>query len=163
MMIRLIVALVCISAGLFTGVAEAENLSSLASVQGGPSVAAKPAEPPAEIEITGSVQSKVKAKKFVVFAAKERCDATRGTTGAWQKVGIDPNVSMSFFLEIFVPQGTVGHICGAAFDENDKLVGFGAYAKNPVTFQGTGEVSIAGVVIPLKAVAARRKAMATKP
>jgi len=143
-MIQLIVAVASISAGLFTG-------------------ASKPTEPPAEIEITGSVESQVKAKKFVVFAAKEPCDAIRGTTGAWGKVGIDPNVSMSFFLEIFVTQGTVGHICGAAFDEHDKLVGIGAYAKNPVTFEGTGEVSIARVVIPLKAVGARRKAMATKP
>lgn len=120
------------------------------------SLASNPAETPAEVEITGSVESRVQAKKFVVFAAKEPCDAIRGTTGAWGKVGIDPNVSMSFFLEIFVPQGTVGHICGAAFDEHDKLVGIGAYAKNPVTFEGTGEVSIAQVVIPLKAVKPRR-------
>lgn len=136
-MIQLIVAVASLSAGLFSG-------------------ASDPTAPPAEIEITGSVETQVKAKKFVVFAAKEPCDAVRGTTGAWGKVGIDPNVSMSFFLEIFVTQGTVGHICGAAFDEQDKLVGIGAYAKNPVTFQGTGEVSISQVVIPLKAVKPRR-------
>ncbi len=62
---------------------------------------------------------------------------------------------MNFFLEVFVPQGSTGHVCGAGYDEHDKLVLFGAYSGNPLTFRGEGEVTFSQVSVTLVPVSNR--------
>jgi hypothetical protein len=121
------------------------------SVDGGAPQAG--AEAKAEVEITGTLKAPMRTKKFVAFVAKEPCDPKVGTKKALHTVAIDPNVSMNFFLEVFVPQGSTGHVCGAGYDEHEKLVLFGAYSGNPLTFRGEGEVTFSQVTVTLAPVA----------
>lgn len=109
----------------------------------------------AEVEITGTLKAPIRTKKFVAFVSKEPCDPKAGAKKALRTVAIDPNVSMNFFLEVFVPQGSTGHVCGAGYDEHDKLVLFGAYSGNPMTFRGTGEVTFSQVNVDLEPVSNR--------
>jgi hypothetical protein len=109
----------------------------------------------AEVEITGTLKAPMRTKKFVAFVAKEPCDPKVGAKKALHTVAIDPNVSMNFFIEVFVPQGSTGHVCGAGYDEHDKLVLFGAYSGNPMTFRGEGEVSFSQVTVTLAPVSNR--------
>jgi len=109
----------------------------------------------AEVEITGRLKTPIRTKKFVAFVTKEACNPKLGAKKALRAVAVDPNVSMNFFLEIFVPQGSSGHVCGAGYDEHDKLVLFGAYSGNPLTFVGEGEVSFSQLSIPLEPVSIR--------
>jgi hypothetical protein len=112
-------------------------------------------EAKAEVEITGTLKAPMRTKKFVAFVATEPCDPKVGAKKALHTVAIDPNVSMNFFLEVFVPQGSTGHVCGAGYDERDKLVLFGAYSGNPLTFRGEGEVSFSQVSVTLAPVSNR--------
>ncbi len=112
-------------------------------------------EEKAEVEITGTLKAPMRTKKFVAFVAKEPCDPKVGAKKALRTVAIDPNVSMNFFVEVFVPQGSTGHVCGAGYDEHDKLVLFGAYSGNPLTFRGKGEVSFSQVTVTLEPVSNR--------
>jgi hypothetical protein len=112
-------------------------------------------EAKAEVEITGTLKAPMRTKKFVAFVAKEPCDPKVGAKKALRTVAIDPYVSMNFFLEVFVPQGSTGHVCGAGYDEHDKLVLFGAYAGNPLTFRGKGEVAFSQVSVTLEPVSNR--------
>lgn len=111
-----------------------------------------PAEAKAEVEITGTLKAPMRTKKFMAYVAKHPCDPKLGTKHALRTVAIDPNVSMNFFLEIFVPQGSTGYVCGAGYDERDKLVLFGAYSGNPLTFRGKGEVTFSQVSVSLEPV-----------
>jgi len=45
------------------------------------------------------------------------------------------------FAEFFIAQGTTGHACVYAFDESGKVVAVGNSTQNPMTFEGTGEVT----------------------
>jgi len=112
-----------------------------------------PAEAKAEVEITGTLKAPLRTKKLMAYVAKHPCDPKLGAKQALRAVAIDPNVSMNFFLEIFVPQGSTGHVCGAGYDERDKLLLFGAYSGNPLTFRGKGEVTFSQVSVSLEPVA----------
>jgi hypothetical protein len=59
--------------------------------------------------------------------------------------------SGQFFVELFVPQGTNGHICLYGLDENGKVVAAAAWGKNPFVMKGEGEVE-AHVTLTLQAV-----------
>jgi hypothetical protein len=112
-------------------------------------------EAKAEVEITGTLKAPMRTKKFVAFVAKEPCDPKVGAKKSLHTVAIDPNVSMNFFLEVFVPQGSTGHVCGAGYDEHNKLVLFGAYSGNPLTFRGEGEVTFSQVSVTLAPISNR--------
>jgi len=106
----------------------------------------------AEVEITGTLKAPVRTQKLIAFVGTDPCDPKKGVRHALRSVAIDPNVSTNFFLEIFVPQGSKGHVCGAGFDKDGKLVLFGAYVGNPLTFRGKGEVTFSQVTIALEPV-----------
>lgn len=122
---------------------------------------AKPAETPqatpgkparddrAEVEITGTLKVASKPAKLLAFVSKSACNPKQ-IDQALGSVNIDPNVATNFFIEIFVPQGSTGNVCGAALDKDGNVVAFGAYAKNPLTFRGQGEVTFSDVVFALK-------------
>ncbi len=97
----------------------------------------------------GTLKVEPKPPKLVAFVSKEACNPNRmeKPLGA---VTIDPNVSTNFFIEIFVPQGSTGNVCGAAMDKEGNIIAFGAYEKNPLTFRGKGEVTFGKVIVPLK-------------
>jgi hypothetical protein len=116
-----------------------------------PAAAAKPArENLAEVEITGTLKLPAnKPAKLIAFVSKRGCNPKQ-IEGALGSVNIDPNVATNFFIEIFVPQGSKGSVCGAGLDNDGNVVAFGAYSKNPLTFQGKGEVEFSNVVFSLK-------------
>src|SRR5215831_7582750 len=131
------------------------SVVSGAGSQAGPDAGqAAPASPkremPAEVELSGTIRTKTKPKHLMAYVSKEPCHPSRGPEGALGSVRIDPNVSMNFFIEIFVPQGSTGHVCAAAMDAQGKVVELGAHAKNPLTFRGRGEVTFSGLMIDLR-------------
>ncbi len=110
----------------------------------------KPAlEDRAEVEITGTLKVATKPAQLFAFVSKSACNPRQIEQGLGS-VTIDPNVATNFFIEIFVPQGSTGHVCGAALDEQGNVIAFGAYPKNPLTFRGKGEVTFSNVVFVLK-------------
>jgi|SRR5215471_20049026 len=104
----------------------------------------------AEVEITGTLKAPLRVQKLLAFVSTGPCDSKKGARDALRSVAIDPNVSANFFLEIFVPQGSKGYVCGAGYDKDGKLVLFGAYGGNPLTFRGKGEVTFSQVTIALE-------------
>jgi len=106
----------------------------------------------AEVEITGTLKTPMRVQKLIAFVGTGPCDPKKGSRDALRSVAIDQNVSPNFFLEIFVPQGSRGHVCGAGYDKEGKMVLFGAYAGNPLTFRGKGEVTFSQVTIALEPV-----------
>ncbi len=118
-----------------------------------PGAQAAPAKLPrddrAEVEITGTLKVTSKPAKLLAFVSKSACNPKQ-IDEAIGSVNIDPNVATNFFIEIFVPQGSTGNVCGAALDKDGNVVAFGAYAKNPLTFRGKGEVTFSDVVFALK-------------
>lgn len=113
------------------------------------SAARSAAEDRAEVEITGTLKIAAKPAKLIAFVSRRPC-SVKHLDDALGTVTVDPNVATNFFIEIFVPQGTTGHICAAGLDGSGNAIAFGSYSKNPVTFRGKGEISIAGVIINLK-------------
>ena len=104
----------------------------------------------AEVEITGTLKAPVRAQRLLAFVGTDPCDPKKGARDALRSVSIDPNVSTNFFLEIFVPQGSRGHVCGAGYDKDGRMILFGAYGRNPLTFRGKGEVTFSQVTIALE-------------
>src|SRR5712664_2062180 len=88
-----------------------------------------------------------------------RCEGTLRSKGGSEEVTAyrrdRPECFDELFLEVFVPQGSTGHVCGAGYDEHDKLVLFGAYSGNPLTFRGEGEVTFSQVSVTLVPVSNR--------
>ena len=103
----------------------------------------------AEVEIVGSVGSKVPAARFKIFVSPKPCAELGGVMGE----ATTRNQPGDFFLEIFVPQGSQGYICGAALDQKGQVVAVGGYSGNPVTMRGVGEVSFNGVSLLLEPLA----------
>jgi hypothetical protein len=103
----------------------------------------------AEVEISGTLQLSQKPARLFVFVSRKACDPGLTEKDIVGLVRIDPFVGTNFFIEVFVPQGSKGNVCGAALDDKGKIVAFGAYPKNPLTFRGEGEVSFGGVIFPL--------------
>jgi hypothetical protein len=110
-------------------------------------------EPDAEVEFFGDVDpGKLKPARIVFLVTKGPCEATSEELEVIEQTDVSPG---KLFTEMFFPQGTVAHLCAVALDAKGKQVGFAAYAKNPVTFQGQGEVEVKDVVLKLTSVKAR--------
>jgi len=103
----------------------------------------------AEVEISGTLRLSQKPARLFVFVSRKACDPGLNEKDIVGSVRIDPFVGTNFFIEVFVPQGTKGNVCAAALDEKGRIIAFGAYPKNPLTFRGQGEVSFGGVSFPL--------------
>jgi hypothetical protein len=101
----------------------------------------KKAEGAAEVEILGTVTGPVKAARFRAFVTREPCDMNRTAVTALGKADLVPETSKTFFIEIFVPQNSTGHLCVLALDGRGQEIGFGAARENPMTFAGKGEVT----------------------
>jgi hypothetical protein len=118
---------------------------------GGPGGASGPGGPDlAEVEMSGMIESSA-GGRLVFFVAAEPCDVERPVKVLGSKMPLQ--AAGSFFHEIFVPQGTMGHICAAAVD-GDKVVGLGRERRNPFKMQGRGEVDIHGLKIVVEPLAA---------
>ncbi len=129
-------------------------VSQSAAAEGTPSAApkshAQARESRAEVEISGTLQISEKPARLFVFVSRQACDPRHVERDMIGSVRIDPFVGSNFFIEVFVPQGSTGNVCGAALDDKGNIVGFGAYPKNPLTFRGEGEVTFGDVVFPLR-------------
>jgi hypothetical protein len=55
------------------------------------------------------------------------------------------------FAEFFIPQGSKGHLCAYGADAKGNVIATATYEKNPVTFQGEGEVIFSDVNLKLVA------------
>jgi hypothetical protein len=112
----------------------------------------KPPAPdkPAEVEISGTLKISEQPARLFVFVSRRPCNARVVSKDIIGSVRIDPFVSTNFFIEVFVPQGSTGNVCGAALDEKGKVTALGAHKENPLTFRGQGEVTFGNVIIPLK-------------
>lgn len=55
------------------------------------------------------------------------------------------------FAEFFIPQGSKGHLCAYGANAKGEVIATATYAKNPVTFQGEGEVIFGDVNLKLVA------------
>jgi len=99
---------------------------------------ARPAQV-AEVELLVEVQSEVEAPRTFIFISPEPCDAPDAARKKFG--GMDARKVGRTFVEIFVPQGTIGYACAAAFDAQGRLVGLGGAADNPLHMEGKGEVT----------------------
>lgn len=109
--------------------------------------------PDAEVEFFGEVDTaKLKPARIVFLVTKGPCEATSEELEVLEQMDVSPG---KLFTEMFFPQGTVGNLCALALDAKGQQVGFAAHAKNPVTFQGEGEVEVKDVVLKLTSVKAR--------
>jgi len=109
--------------------------------------------PDAEVEFFGTVEvGKLKPARIVFLVTRGPCEATSEELDVMEQQDVNPG---QLFTEMFFPQGTVGHLCAVALDAKGQQVGFAAFAKNPVTFEGQGEVEVKDVVLKLSSVKAR--------
>jgi len=104
----------------------------------------------AEVEVSGSYQAGTTTPKTVQIAV---LDAPCLPVPAGAKVMGHEVAAASgqFFVELFVPQGTAGHICLYGLDEGGKVIAAAAWEKNPFVMKGEGEVE-AHVVLTLQPV-----------
>ena len=105
---------------------------------------------PAEVEISGTLKISERPAGLFVFVSRKPCNARVISEDIIGSVRIDPFVSTNFFIEVFVPQGSKGNVCGAALDEKANVIALGGHKKNPLTFRGEGEVTFGNVIIPLQ-------------
>jgi len=122
-----------------------------------PAVPATPAAPPAppstpmaEVEITGTIAGAVPAARYVVVVTKDGCSVKTLLPLVNEFALMHMERATTFGMEIFIPQGTVGHFCAVAIDKAEKIVAIGAYAKNPVKMEGQGEVMVENLKLALK-------------
>lgn len=107
----------------------------------------------AEVEFFGEVETgKLKPARIVFLVTKGPCEATSEELEVLEQMDVSPG---KLFTEMFFPQGTVANLCALALDAKGQQVGFAAHAKNPVTFEGEGEVEVKDVVLKLTSVKAR--------
>ena len=93
---------------------------------------------PAEVEFFGSVTpGKTKPAKTVFVAQDKPCRPVPAQITAYGKTEL---TAEKLFAEYWPAQGTVGHLCAFGLDEAGKVIAVGVYGKNPVTFEGEGEV-----------------------
>src|SRR4051812_47645968 len=90
---------------------------ALAGLVGCPS--SKPARSPrAEVEISGEVElGSLQAAAVRVYASKEDCASWNKGGPILGDVSVLPKSTPRFMLEVFVPQGTVGNVCGLALND----------------------------------------------
>lgn len=113
---------------------------------------AAPAVKTAEVEFFGAVHlGKVTAARTVFVAMKEPCVPVLAQAHIYGQTQVD---SDKLFAEYFAPQGSVAHLCAFGFNDQGEVVAAATYAKNPVTFQGEGEVIFGNVDLTLEPLAA---------
>lgn len=108
---------------------------------------------PAEVEVMGAITGLPKDATAYLTVSKRPCAAEDAELDVF---GREPTQNpASFFIEVFVPQGSEGWLCVYAIDKGNKLVAFGAGNKNPMKMQGHGEVMFTDTRVELKPVKAR--------
>ena len=110
-----------------------------------------------EAEMSGVVHESLRAQKYVVVMTPDPCDPKKlETTHAAAIAHPDPSAKKKdFYIEPFVKDGQVLYLCAAALDgSGKKIVGFGAYSKNPITFHqppdGEDDVEIEDLELSLR-------------
>lgn len=92
-----------------------------------------------EAEIVGALIEKppVRGAKYIAINTREPCDAKKLETvylSAVQHIDL-ANEDKQFFIEPWVRDGDQLHLCAFALDATGrKVLSFGAYEKNPITF-----------------------------
>lgn len=105
----------------------------------------------AECEFFGTLApGKVKAAKTVFVVMKEPCSPLPAEIHLYGQAEFQEKL----FAEFYVPQGSQGHLCIFGLDESGKIVGWAAYAKNPVSMAGEGEVIFDHIDLTLEPLAA---------
>lgn len=102
---------------------------------------------PAEVELSGTLTAKTKAPRYLIYVSKDPCSAAKevtpyGSTNLTAEGG--------FFLEIFVPQGTVASLCAVALDAGGNVTAVASYEKNPLTLKGEGEILVKDATLALE-------------
>ena len=117
-----------------------------------PAPAPPPAKPStAEVEFFGTLSAgKTQVAKSVFVVMQEPCSPVPAEAHV---IGQKPVDGEKIFAEFFPSQGSRGHLCAFGLDAAGKVVAFAAYGKNPVTFQGQGEVIIDHVDLTLEPLA----------
>jgi hypothetical protein len=117
-------------------------------------VAVAPAPPQvkkAEVEFTGDwSRNGVTAAKVIFIAQAEPCLPVPAKPTRFGEEQMKSEGHL--FAEFFIPQGTAGHACLYGLDEAGKVVAAASYEKNPLTFQGEGEVVVGPVKLALVSV-----------
>jgi hypothetical protein len=115
---------------------------------GAPAAPAAPRK--AEVEMAGTWSRGAVAQGAVAFVAqKEPCLPVPASATVYGRTALEnPG---PFGVEYFIPQGSVGHACLYA-TQGGKVIGAASYEKNPLTFQGEGEVTFMGLKLELAAV-----------
>lgn len=111
--------------------------------------AEKPKGKPAEVEFFGWVKpGKVTPARTIFVAQAEPCRPVPHEVHPYGKTEL---TAEKLFAEYWPEQGTVGHLCAFGLDEKGQVIAAASYAKNPVTFEGEGEVIFDHVELELKA------------
>ncbi|MFL5318512.1 MAG: hypothetical protein ACJ790_02575 [Myxococcaceae bacterium] len=104
---------------------------------------------PAEVEISGNILDAPPDSDLRVFVRSTPCEKTAMPSDVYTSVGVkNSGKSIHYETEIFVAQGSVGHVCVYA-SKGGKIVAFAQWPKELV-MQGEGEVVFAGVELKLK-------------
>jgi hypothetical protein len=126
--------------------------------------ALRPKPPPqmpteAEVEVIGKLTGVLPETDLRVTVAKKPCSASDSGEpyGVERLKNLGP--TSPFFIEVFVPQGSTGHVCAYALKDG-KVLAFGTSARNPITMQGMGEVMFTDMELPLQPVSPPVKAPA---
>ena len=116
----------------------------------------KKEEPPkvatAEVEFFGMIDKGTTAPAKMLFVVmQEPCSPLPAQPHV---LGQSEIANVKLFTELYLPQKSVGHICLFGLDESGRIVASAAHAKNPLTFEGVGEVLVGGLDLKLEALAA---------
>src|SRR5215813_10884246 len=95
---------------------------------------------PAEVEISGTLKISERPARLFVFVSRKPCDARLVSEDIIGSVKIDPFVSTNFFIEVFVPQGSRGNVCGAGRKGQRHRVGRAQKESAHVPRRGRGDV-----------------------
>ena len=105
----------------------------------------------AEVEFFGTFsKGTTQVAKAVFVTMQEPCSPVPAEAHLFGQMELD---SEKIFAEFFPPQGSKGHVCAFGLSSDGQVVAFAAYAKNPVTFQGEGEVIVDHVDLKLEPLA----------
>ena len=88
-------------------------------------------------------------------ARKGSCPLNTAGTERTKNLG----TTSPYFIEVFVPQGSTGHVCAWALKDG-KVLAFGTTPRNPLKMQGMGEVMFTDLELPLQPVSPPVKAPA---
>jgi len=116
-----------------------------------------PAE--AEVEIIGKLTGVPPETDLRVTVAKKPCSASDSGEPFGTERTKNLGTTSPYFIEVFVPQGSTGHVCAWALKDG-KVLAFGTTPRNPLKMQGTGEVMFTDLELPLQPVSPPVKAPA---